>query len=137
MLAITNDFLYSADTRRFNNVLTFNQFKNVLQVRLSIVSNMDNEHILRVYSANVTNPDLFDKHGADLISTAYSLIPHANISIHNNTIYIITERASRISEDDLAKIKDKMFSGVGGMLLGFKYIEYERGMDIDEFIAQI
>lgn len=138
MLPITDHIVDSDQVARFPNILSFEQFKQILGVRLNIISKInDKNHILRVYRAALLDPDLMDKIAEPLVENIYKHIPHANITIRKNVAYFMTERTTPISEEELKKRTIQIFGDIGTMKINMDYLEYDMSSDPNDFISLI
>lgn len=139
MLPIT-DYIVNADSvAKYQNILSFNQFKEILSVRLGICASIASTgHTLRVYRAIIGSEAQMDSVALKLISTTYSLLPSANISSRKNVLYLMVEsktgsEAERNLEVILKEIEVRML----GNVVSVDYLEYDGLSSIDEFIALI
>ncbi|MFI3323265.1 MAG: hypothetical protein SNI45_02355 [Rikenellaceae bacterium] len=137
MLPITDHLEDSDSVARFANMMSFNQFKNILTVRLNILSNLDSDHILRVYRATFLQPEQLNETVALLAMRIYEHVPHANIAIRRNVAYFMTERSNTISDAELQESTKQMFGNIGHLDLNIDYLEYDKASSPEDFLALI
>lgn len=135
----TTDHIEDSDqVARFPNMLSFNQFKNILGVRLGIIQNLnDANHILRVYRATFLDPEQILTFAESATMKIYKYIPHANIAMHKNVAYFMTERTSPIKDTELKKSMQKIFGDIGKININMDYLEYDISSNPQEFVALI
>lgn len=139
MLASTNDFVESESVAKFSNVISCKQFKDILKVRIQIISNMPVglSHVLRVYRAQVASSDALVERGVEMIARIYHALPNAMIAVNNNIIYVATESKMRLTEQEVIETTKTVLSDMPGILLGVDFIEYEQGLSVEQFIAKL
>lgn len=139
MLAITNDFTYSDDVAKFDNVLSRNQFKDILRIRLQIFSHMSNnfDYHIRVYRATIINEDFLATHGKTIVEKIYGKLPQSMITVKNNIIYVATESRGLVSEEELAKLIKEAMGEYSDSILNVDFLTYEPGYDFEQFFNQL
>ncbi len=138
ILPITDHIEDSDQVARYPNIMSFNQFKEILNIRLDIISNLNNpNHVLRVYRATFLQPEQMTLIASDLVMKIYQHIPHANIAVRKNVAYFMTERTIQISDKELENKMQVIFGNIGDLKVNIDYLEYDLTSNPQDFIALI
>ncbi|MFI3305676.1 MAG: hypothetical protein R3Y68_04085 [Rikenellaceae bacterium] len=126
ILAITDHIEDSDQVARYPNIVSFRQSKDILSVRLNIVSNLGNpDHLLRVYRVTFLNPEQMSEIAGEAVMKIYKHIPHANISMRANIAYFMTERTTVITDEQLKERMNVIFGDWGDIDISMDYLEYD------------
>lgn len=139
MLALTNEFTYSDDTAKFIDILSMNQFKDILRVRLRIFSNKNasSDHSLRVYRATLISAKAMDEFGPELVRRVYEQIPHAMIAVKDGVLFVAVERSVKLTEGEVKSLVSSVLSDVRDAVRNVDFLEYELGVDVDTFLNNL
>ncbi len=138
MLPITDHFEDSDQIAKFSNILSYNQFIDILKVRLRIISNLKGaDHILRVYRTTFLEPEQLESVAETVVTKIYDHVPTANIAIRKNVAYFMSERITPISDEELDMKTKEVFKTAGSLNVNLDYFEFDHSTDPDEFIALI
>lgn len=137
MLPITDHIEDSDNIAKFSNILSFNQFKEFLSVKLNICSSIAGSgHVIRVYRAMIASETVLNDFAPNIVSKTYNIIPSANISIRKNVCYLMVESMAGSHADQ--KMKERLYELEQRMqdkVLNLDYIEYDGLSDANEFIS--
>ncbi len=136
----TNDFTYSDDIAKFNNVLTLNQFKDVLRIRLHIYSHMssDFDYLMRVYRTTLKSEDSMTQCGKKIVKKIYKQQPQAMVTVKGTEIFVAVETKGLETQADIAKqINEVLGDEITQHILDVDYIQYEPGYDFEKFFEQL
>ncbi len=137
-LPITDHFQDSDQTAKFPDVMSYNQFVDILRVRLRIITNLSAEHhILRVYRTIFHDPEQLEAFAESMVANVYRVLPHANIAIRKNVAYLISERIEPASEEELEAGRKQIFENLGSLNVSMDYFEFDTSTNPDDFIALI
>lgn len=138
MLPISDHIEDSDQIAKLPNILSYNQFMNILKVRLQIISNSSvANHILRVYRATFLDPNELLAVSESLASSIYGHIPYANIAIKKNVVYCVTERITAISDDELKDKTREIFNFIDTLKVNIDYLEFDPSTNPEDFVALI
>lgn len=138
MFAITDHFVESDNVAKYSNVLSFNQFKEMVSIRINISSNIKKVgHALTVYKATIIDIPELDKWCKKMISQIYMHIPHANISIKGNVMYVMVESSKALKEDMLMSQYEDITEGIPDILTDVSYMVYNKDVVIEDFMKKI
>ncbi len=138
ILPITDHIEDADQVARFPNIMSFNQFKDILGVRLNILSNMgDMEHILRVYRMMFLQPDQLVEVAEQMVRQVYNHIPYANIAVRRNVVYMMTESTKQMPEGELTERSRVILGDLDHLDLNMDYLEYDISTVPQDFIAMI
>lgn len=137
-LPVTDHFVDSDETARFPDVMSYNQFVNILKVRLRIITNLSAEnHILRVYRTIFHDSEQLEAFAEMMVANIYRHLPHANIAIRKNVAYLISERIEAISEEELEQGRKEIFANLESLNVSLDYFEFDLQTSPEDFIAMI
>ncbi len=135
---ITDHFVDSDETARFPDVMSYNQFVDILKVRLRIINTLSSEHhILRVYRTIFHDSEQLEAFAEMMIANIYRNLPHANIAIRKNVAYLISERIEPVSDEELEDSKNRTFQNLESLNVSLDYFEYDNETSPEDFIAMI
>lgn len=138
VLPITDHIEDSDQVARFSNIMSFNQFKDILGVRLNIISNIgDVNHKLRVYRATFLKPEQMATIAETAIMKIYKHIPYANMAVRKNVAYFMTERTTPMSETELKRQMKTVFGDFASLNINMDYLEYNYTSNPQDFITLI
>lgn len=138
MVPISDHIEDSNQIAKLPNILSYNQFMDILKVRLRIISNLSaTNHILRVYRATFLDPEQLIAVAEMAVSKIYGYVPYANIAIKKNVAYFMTERNTAISEEELEERTNEIFSNIGSLNISLDYLEFDPSTNPDDFVALI
>lgn len=138
ILPITDHLEDSDQVARFPNILSYNQFKQILEVRLNIISNLnDSNHILRVYRATFIKPEQLNDNAEFAVTMLYKHAPYANIAVKKNVAYLMIERTNQMSEKEVEEQMKKILGHTAELDINIDFLEYDVSTNPEDFIAMI